>query len=269
MDLHPRLSLNAIVTPSWSFDQDLAFWTECGLRTVGLLHRKVNATGADRVRSALRERGLALSAVISGWFTLDDPSAWPEERSGINAMIDLAAEFGGMVYGPPGRGWFDQWDRNCAAYAQVVAPCVAHARERGVTLAFEPTLRPALSFVHNLRDALDLAEVSGAQVVVDIGNCCTERDHRALIRSMPPERIAIVQISDVDMAGLTPTSGMRVLPGQGTLPLEDHIRAAHEAGYTGPYEVELMGTEQVDKAAIRNSLALVSGMLDRVLGRDG
>jgi len=268
MSLHPRLALNALVTPAWSFEQDLAFWTECGLSTVGLLHNKVAAHGADRVAAALHERGFALAAVICGCFTLDDRSAWPAEQARLNAMIDLAAPFGGMVYGPPGQGRFDDWAGNCATYAEAVAPCLAHARERGVTLAFEPTLRPAMSFVHNLRDGLDLAAASGTAMVVDIGNCCTERDHRAVIRAMKPEQIAMVQISDVAIGtAARPGSGLRVLPGHGDLPLEEHIRAAHEAGYAGPFEIEFMGDAEVDRDAIRRSLALVSDMLDRVIGR--
>jgi sugar phosphate isomerase/epimerase len=266
--LHPRLSLNGIVTPAWSFAQDLAFWRECGLSCVGLLHPKVMAHGPDRVAAALKSEGLTVSTIICGVFTLEQPECWPAERARLDAMIDLAAEVGGTVYGPPGRGWFDQWDANCAAYAEAVAPCLAHARERDVTLAFEPTLRPALSFVHTLRDGLDLCAVSGVAMVVDIGNCCTERDHRATIRAMPINRMGLVQISDLD-AGTpaAPGMGIRVLPGEGDLPLEDHIRAAHEAGYAGAYEIELLGQAEPDRTAIRRSLELVSAMLDRVVGR--
>jgi len=85
---------------------------------------------------------------------------------------------------------------------------------------------------------------------------------------MPIDRMALVQLSDLD-AG-TPAAlgtGTRVLPGEGDLPLEDHIRAAHEAGYAGAYEIELLGQAEPDRTAIRRSLELVSAMLDRVAGR--
>ena len=34
---HPRLSVDAMSSFGWSFDQDLALWTDLGVRHAGLL----------------------------------------------------------------------------------------------------------------------------------------------------------------------------------------------------------------------------------------
>lgn len=39
MTVHPRLSVSAVCSLKWSFDQDLAPWSEIGLHTVGLQTR--------------------------------------------------------------------------------------------------------------------------------------------------------------------------------------------------------------------------------------
>ena len=64
--LHPRLSLSAIVTPSWTFAQDLRLWTSTGLQQVGLLQAKVSAHGVDRVADALQTAGLAAGITYTG-----------------------------------------------------------------------------------------------------------------------------------------------------------------------------------------------------------
>ena len=265
MTLHPRLSLNAMVTPEQSFEQDVETWLALGLGCVGLSGQKIQAFGADRAVDLLKMHSLSVSCIVSGIFTLDDESAWQRERAEFNTMIDVAAEVGGSVYGVPGKGIFDDWQGNVARYAKAVAPCLEHGVRKGVVVGFEPTLRPYLSFVHTLRDSLDLSDASGAAVVVDVGNCYSERDVMDWIRKVG-DRIAIVQLSDVDVGTLArPGACTRGLPGDGDLPLERFIHAAESAGYRGAYEVEFLGPALVDRAAIAASLEKVSAMLTDIL----
>jgi sugar phosphate isomerase/epimerase len=260
--LHPRLSLSAVATFDWTFEQDLEFWSRAGLRCVGLSDRKFAAVGLERVMTELKRRNFAISCIVSGPFALLDPSAWEAERESMFRCIDVVHTLGGgVVYGPPGKGKFDSWDDNAARYAEAVAPCIAYGARRGVRVAFEPTLRPQISFVHNIRDSLDLVERSGADVVIDVGNCYAERDVREWIRRAG-ERIGLVQISDVAIGTMErPGAGTRGLPGSGELPLEEFLRAAMEAGYAGPFEIEYLGLGEVDQPAVLASLAQMSALL--------
>jgi sugar phosphate isomerase/epimerase len=61
---------------------------------------------------------------------------------------------------------------------------------------------------------------------------------------------------------------VRTLPGQGELPLGDFVRAADAAGYTGPFEIEFLGSAEVDRDAIVRSLNQSSETLRRILVND-
>jgi len=258
---HPRLSLSAITAPHRSFEEDMAFSSRAGLGCVGLFEAKLRAFGFERAADEIRRRGFAVSSIIAPPFTLLDPACWATERQLLMNCLDLAAEVGGAVYGPPGRGEFDAWDDNAARYADAVGPCLEHARQVGATLAFEPSLRPQISFVHTLRDALDLARISGTSVVVDIGNAYSERDIGQWI-ARARDLIAIVQVSDVTIGRLgDPGVGVRALPGSGELPLLRFLSAAVEAGYGGPFEIEFLGGPDVDEPAVLASLALMDRLI--------
>jgi sugar phosphate isomerase/epimerase len=267
VSLHPRLSLNAITTLRWSFAEDVAFWREAGLRCVGLFAAKLEAVGHDQAIAMLQSEGMACSSIVAPPFSLFEPSRWAEQRALLNRAIDVAHVVGGAVYAPPGKGRIDGWAENVAAYAEAVAPCVEHARHRGVTLAFEPSLRSNVSFAHNLRDSLDLADASGTAIVVDIGNCYAERDVSAWIARVG-KRIAIVQVSDVAIGTLeAPGAGVRGLPGEGELPIAHLIESAVAAGYVGPFEVEFLGLDEVDKPAYLRSLAYLDEIVAGIVGR--
>ena len=66
---------------------------------------------------------------------------------------------------------------------------------KGVRLAIEPSLRTDQSFVHTLRDAIDVADAAGIGLVADLGNCWMERDVETTVRRAGP-RIAAVQFAD-------------------------------------------------------------------------
>jgi len=267
--LHPRVSVSAMCTFPWPFVEDLALWDRLGVRQVGLLASKVEAYGVDDAIEALRQRGMRATTVIGGGFHLADPDSWAGSRASVLRAIDLAAEVGGCTYVTTGRRDRRSFDELCAAFADAIAPCVEHARSRGVALALEPSLRTEHSFVHSLRDGLDVVDRAGMAIVADIGNCWMERDVEATVRRAG-ERIAIVQLSDVVIGTPTePAPGGRVVPGDGDLAIDRFVQAALDGGYTGAFEIELVGPRieaEGYAAATRRAVARTSELLARVLG---
>jgi sugar phosphate isomerase/epimerase len=75
----------------------------------------------------------------------------------------------GCVYVVPGRAGVLPWEQLLEHFCEATAPSVARARELGVRLAFEPCaqIRTDISFVNTLSDALDVADLTGLDVVVD------------------------------------------------------------------------------------------------------
>jgi len=261
MTPHPRLSVSQMCTYPWSFDEELALWDELGVRTVGLVLAKVD----DRARAALQERSMTATTVIIRNFDLTAPQTWDATRAEVNCATDLAAQLGGSPYFTPGPGDGRPIGELTAALAQAVAPCVQYAESRGVRLAIEPTARADRSFVHTLRDGLQVAEQAGVGIVADLGACWTEPDIEDTVRRAG-SRIAVVQLCDA-VRGKSDHSN-RAVPGDGDLDIGAFVEATLEAGYTGGFELELVGPAieaEGYAAATRRAVEHMSALLETVL----
>jgi sugar phosphate isomerase/epimerase len=266
--MHPRLAVSEMCTYPWPLADELELWDELGVRQVGLLSAKVDAFGRDAAIAAFRERSIVGTTVITGMFDLSDPSGWDTTRATINRAIDLAAEVGGCTYLTTGRRDGRSFDELAAAFADAVAPCAVYAKQQSVRLAIEPSLRTDVSFVHTLRDGTDVAARAGIDVIADIGNCWMERDVEDTVRRAGP-RIAAVQISDA-VYGTTdnPSPGGRVVPGDGDLALDAFVEAVLDTGYTGAFELELVGPAieaEGHARALRRSVERTDALLREVL----
>jgi len=266
---HPRLSVSEMCTYALPFADELALWDELQISHVGLLAAKVDAHGREAAVSELKEHSMTAATVITSLFDLSDPESWDETRSIVNDAIDLTAVVGGATYFTPGRRDGRSFDELADSLAEAVAPCVDHAGSRGVRLAIEPSLRTDVSFVHTLRDGLDVAERTGLDVIADLGNCWMERDYEATVRR-GGDRIAVVQFADAVFGSFgRPPPGGRAVPGDGDLPIEAFLEAALEAGYEGPFELEMVGPlieSEGAEAALRRGVERASALLDKVLG---
>ena len=239
--IHPRLSVNALSSFNWSFDQDLALWQELGVHHAGLLISKIADDRETKV-ARLRAAGIRPTTVVCGPFALAAPESWAATRASLIETLDLVAAMGGgTVYSPPGRTTGAPWQEVLEVFCEAVAPCVAHAKRCGVRLGIEPSLRTDASFVNTMRDAIDVAARTGVALVADFGNCWMERDLREVLKRAGPH-ICLVQICDVQIGGLgKPTPGGRVHIGEGELPLERLMQSVLDTGYEGYFDLEVLG----------------------------
>ena len=76
--MHPRLSIDAMCTFKWSFDQDLALWTDLGIRHAGLLGNKLadapEAKMAQLDAAGIRDEWDAVMHRFSGGYRLGPPA---------------------------------------------------------------------------------------------------------------------------------------------------------------------------------------------------
>lgn len=262
--MHPRLSIDAMCTFKWSFEQDLALWRDLGVRHAGLLGNKL--ADAPEVKMArLDAAGIRASTIIAASFNLSDPASWEATVAEHKAVIDLAAEHGGhSIYFTPGRTTDAPWRDVLKIFAAAVAPTVAHAKSRGVLAAIEPSLRTSVSFVNTLRDAIDVAELTGIGLIADFGNMWMERDFREVLAAAMPH-IALMQIGDVVVgAPGRPPPGGRAHIGEGELPLRRMMQDVLDAGYKGVFDLEVVGPQigmDTDEAAVRRGAAAASALL--------
>jgi sugar phosphate isomerase/epimerase len=262
--IHPRLSVDAMCSFSWSFDQDLALWTDMGVRHAGLLISKLGDDPQTNM-ARLTAAGIRCSTLITESFELREPYSWGNTQARHRAAIDLVAKYGGhSIYFTPGRTTCISWAEDLKRLADAVAPTVAYARAKGVLAAIEPSLRTSVSFVNTLRDAIDVAELTGVGLIADFGNMWMERDFaETLSRAMP--HIALMQIGDV-VIGSTgrPSPGGRVHIGQGELPLPRMMQDVLDAGYMGVFDLEVVGPNFAagcDEQALRRGIGAASALL--------
>jgi sugar phosphate isomerase/epimerase len=120
------------------------------------------------------------------------------------------------------------------------------AEERGVVLAIEPmcaTCGSEFTFVHCLDEALELVRrwnSPALKIALDTyhwGHC---PELIAKLAGLVPY-LALVQLGD----SRQPPKGEpnRCPLGEGTIPLPQIVQSLNAAGYSGHYEIELMGEE--------------------------
>jgi sugar phosphate isomerase/epimerase len=268
---HPRLSVNCICSWPQSLPEDLAMWQDLGIDHVALIMQKIEPVGWETARELITEAGLRLSTIFGPIpIPLDtDPRTRQRaaEQVAIAKTLGFAADVGAKsVYLCTGSMASLTWEEAADAFCEAIAPLTPLADSLGVLLAVEPTnsLLADVSFVYCLRDALDLARAAGVKVVLDFFSCWYERGLQELVRKNI-DQIALVQLSDFVIG--THETGNRVVPGDGDLPLSRLLSMVLDAGYQGPFDLEIMGPAMDSEgypSAIRRSVERASELLDRL-----
>jgi sugar phosphate isomerase/epimerase len=264
--MHPRVSLSAISTFSWTLDQDLAFYEDAGITTIGASLAKLEAAGVDAGARRLRDAGLRVTNLIGiGPFVLDDPTRWDRQRDRVRAALDAAETVGAecliLTTGPAGSlAWEDAAD----ALATALGPVIDDARGRGLPFGLEHTnsLRVDVGFVHTLRDVVDLARRLGIGVCVELNACWAERGLGETIRD-GVDTFRVVQVSDFAVGTLSTPN--RLVPGDGDIPLARLLGQLLAAGYPGVFDLELIGPridEEGYAAASRRAVDRLGALLD-------
>ncbi len=263
--MHPRLSISAVSSWQWSFDDDLRFWSAAGIDHVGLSLRKLEEAGVERAVTALRDDGVRVSNIVElGWWDLADHSTWARQQDRLLQAVDVARALGACLVLTTGPAGDLDWDAAAAALQAAIDPVGRAARAGGVVLTIEPTgpLRLDLSFVTTFRDGIDLARGLELSACMEVNSCFAERDLAGSIASAT-DVLAHVQVSDFVIGSLcTPD---RAVPGDGDIPLGRILAAVLAAGYQGAFELEMVGprieAEGYD-GAIRRGAAHLDQLLD-------
>lgn len=268
MSMHPRTCVSAISTFRLSLPEDLAFWANHGVTNVGVSVAKLEAFGWDEGAKLVAEavaNGLHVVDLIGlGPFHLARPERWGAQRDRLAHSIETAQAVGAsVVVFTTGPFAPLTWDEAADALDEALTPVLREARAAGVDFAIEHTnsLRVDVGFVHTLRDALDLARRLDTGVCMEVNACWAERDLASTIAD-GVDRIRLVQVSDFKVGTLA--SSQRLVPGDGDIPLARIIAAAESAGYTGSYELELIGdaiTEEGYDRAVPRAVAALEALL--------
>ncbi len=264
--MHPRLSVSAICTLNQPLDEDLAFWEAEGITRVGLTMRKLDAAGRALSAQRIRDSGLHVTNVLAlSPFHLDRPAEWPRQREALLAAVVAAATVrADCLVTTTGTAGRLPWEDAADALAEALAPVLEAAHRARVPLVLEHThaLRADIGFLHTLRDAIDLARRLDVGVCLEVQACWAERGLGDTIAA-GVDRIRLVQVSDFRIGTLATPD--RVAVGDGDLPLARIVEELTGAGYSGSFDLELIGPRiEAEGYAepIRRSLAAMTRLLE-------
>jgi sugar phosphate isomerase/epimerase len=268
---HPRLSVNSVSSYQQPLAADIAMWRDLGVEHVALILPKIEEVGWDTARDMVTAAGLRVSTIFGPTYRPLDADRslgwWDADQRGTVDTVEFAASIGAAsVYVCSGATPTLTWEGAAEAFSELVAPAVARGDELGVPVLLEPTnpLRADISFVFWQRDAMDLARQAGTKVMLDFQSCWYERGLEQVVRANI-DLVGITQISDF-VIGTTET-GNRVVPGDGDIPLERLLAMVLDAGFEGPFDLEVMGPRVEDEgypSSVRRAVERASELLDRV-----
>ena len=150
------------------------------------------------------------------------------------------------------------------------------AAKRGMRVAFE-----ALSWgrhIHDYRDSWEVvrrANHPAVGLVLDSFHILARGTDLSPIRSIPPDRIFLVQMADapkLDMDYLSWSRHYRCFPGQGDLPIDDFMLALNATGFDGLLSLEIFNDRfragSARSVAVDGQRSLIV-MLDELRRRTG
>lgn len=260
--MHPRLTALDLVFPEGTpIAARVSGFARAGIDRVGLLDDRLE-TGAEDI---LIDSGLDVTHVYIGpLFTLTDASAWSNETAAAQLRLDRAKRLGARcVYSTTGAGAGLTWEDAAAAFSAAVEPLVSHAQHVDIPVLVESatTLAADRTFVHTLRDLVELARLSGVRLCLDVQSCWEERHLRETIYECV-DLIDLVQLNDqiLGRREVYPT-----VPGDGAIPLERIVGDILEAGYGGYFDLEVYPEPGVDpELTLARACDYTSALLDRL-----
>lgn len=243
-----RLSMNALTTYRWSFDESLLFTRNAGYQGIGVWLRKLRDFGEERAVELVHESGLGVSSVSwEGGFTGGDAATAEENVAAACETLALCGELGAeclVIYSGARNGHTSRHaDRLLRLALDRLLP---HAEAAGVALAVEPLHRGCAegwTFLTDLPKALRLAEeyeTPALRLALDTYHFPLNEADWPLLRELA-RYLAVVHVGD----SLDPHSvdQGRVPLGEGRVPLAGIVQTLMAGGYDGFFDVKLMGPE--------------------------
>ena len=271
--MHDKISVHSICFPGAKVQGLAEHWRALGARRVSLSSDLVLGDDGAAAQAALQSGDHRLETLTHPFTAGRHLEHGAEFARGVREQLDrvigIAARLGAQsIYMLTGGHGSFSWDEAAGIFCEAVAPCAARARAAGLSLLIEnaPPLYADIHIAHSLRDTVELAEMAGIGVCIDIFSCWTEAGLRESIERCM-SRCRLVQVSDYVYGDRSLPS--RAVPGEGAIPLRQILGWIVNAGYTGVFDLELIGPRiNGQDSQVRRSADYVGQML-HALGVEG
>ncbi len=242
------LSMNEITTFRWSMKQDVENYVQAGYRAIGLWRQKVSDCGDDEAIELLAESDLCVSCLSwAGGFTGSDGRSTDESIEDAVEALRLAAGLsaGCLVIYAGGRN-NHTYRHAIRLLHMALEELLPLAETVEVPLAIEP-MHPACAgnwtFLTDLASVVSLIDEYRSpylKLAYDTYQFPLGAKHRHILTGLAPY-LGIVHLGDRRAA---PDLEQERCPlGQGTVPLSNIVTTLQTAGYSGPFDVKLVGSE--------------------------
>lgn len=243
-----RLSMNQITTYRWTLPEDVIGYQDAGIPAIGLWRQKLVDFGEERAVDLVLEAGMSVSSLsyaggFTGSFGLSYDEAVEETREAIDLGSSVGAECVVVVSGARGMHTANHSRRLMVDALKSLAD---RAEAKNIDLAVLPMHRiysqhwTWLSTLDETLEILDLCNHPRVRLAFDAYHLGAEADLLDRIPQIAP-LTSVVRISD--RRAVPQTYNERQLPGDGTLPLAEILRAFNQHGYRGFCEVEIWSDE--------------------------
>ena len=237
-----RLSFNTITNYGHDLREVVQLYARYGISHATLWRENVDAVGIANARRILSDHGIVPTG-LCGWFDRDKSTVTTADKL---RSVEVAAELGSpsVTLIVPGLDGFDGTVEDCRKHGfEQASTLLEFARECGVRVALEP-INPKLvhrvSCLNSISQAIDWCEILGPGIGVelDVNNVWWDPDlYTQIDRAFDKELVCGVQLCDVPSGG----GAERVVLGEGIVDLHSFVGHLEERGYTGLYEIELIG----------------------------
>jgi sugar phosphate isomerase/epimerase len=242
------LSMSQITTFRWTLEQDVENYQQAGFRAIGVWRQKLADGDEDHAVDLLVASGLVVTNLVwAGGFTGSDGRTPTDSIEDAIDALRLAGKIsaGCLVIYSGGRNnhTFRHAGRLLRDALKELLPL---AETLEVPIAIEP-MHPACAkdwtFLTDIDSVITLIEEFRSpclKLAYDTYHFPFEARQRKSLARLAPH-IGIVHLGDRKAA---PTLDQeRCLLGQGRLPLRETVATLQNAGYSGAFDVKLLGPE--------------------------
>jgi sugar phosphate isomerase/epimerase len=260
----PLFAVCEFTTLNASFEDDLAAYAAAGAGGIAICELKLEEGREDEQLAAFRASGLTSTSCVPAVPSLlplpklPGPESLQERVESICTGIRRLAPFEPAAVvcltGPAGD--LDE-DEARQLVVQGLRAVAEEAARHGIPVALEPmsaSFRDDWTLITTLQEAADLADEAGVAnvgLVFDTWHLWDTPDLFAELERHA-DRIACVHVND----WREPTRSWcdRVLPGDGVMDLPAILRALHETGWRGGYDLEVFSDDGTFGDAFEDSL---------------
>jgi sugar phosphate isomerase/epimerase len=266
--MHPRVCLHQVAFAEQSTTVFIDHCRAAGIANMTLASPFLMQPGGveEAARQALAAGGVKVACVNHPFarnLETDDHAT-----QGMLDAIDIAATLGApLIYLVSGGRGSLLWEQAAERFAALIAPCIPVARDKRVRLTVETAsdFNVDIHIAHTLDDTIRLAEIAGIGVCIELHACWFEGGLTEKFRRAMPNT-GLVQVSDYVLGDRT--APCRAVIGDGAIPLEHLIGDLLDAGYTGVFDLELLGPRIQQEGAAAATIR-AAGNLSEILDKLG